>query len=75
MVRSKTNSDQNTHQKPPDCTNHFKNFAGSMPPNPLACVQLISVFLYESGHFSSEFFQNINQTLQWLRVFNNFFRS
>ena len=31
----KTKSDQNIHQKTPDCINHFKIFSGSMPPNPL----------------------------------------
>ena len=39
------------HQNQPDCINHFKIFTGSMSPNPLASLWLISLFLYESSHF------------------------
>ena len=39
------------HQNQPDCINHFKIFAGSMSPNLLASLWLISLFLYESSHF------------------------
>ena len=58
MVLFNKKSDQNIHQNAPDCIHHFKIFSGSMPPNSLACVQLI-LFLYEGSHFYSEFFQNI----------------
>ena len=35
-------SDQNMLQNAPDCINHFKISAGSMPPNPLADI-IISI--------------------------------
>ena len=39
------------HQNAPDCINHFKIFAGSMSPNPLASLWLITLFLFENSHF------------------------
>ena len=50
MVIFKTKSNQNVHQNAPDCINHFKIFSESMNPNTLACVQMISLCLYESSH-------------------------
>ena len=55
MVLFKKKSDKNIHQNAPDCINHFKIFSGSMPPNPLACVLLISLFQYESSQFFSKY--------------------
>ena len=49
MVLFKTKSDQNNTSNRLDCTNHFKIFSGSMAPNPLAYLLLISLFLYDSS--------------------------
>ena len=50
------------NQNAPDSINHLKFFSESIPPNPLACVQLISLFIYESIVICySEFSQIINQ--------------
>ena len=48
-----TKSDQNIHQDASNCTFFFK--FSRMVACPLACVQLISLFLYEKNHF---FIQN-----------------
>ena len=53
----KTNSDQNIYQNARDCINHFKFCSGSMTPNSLGCVQLISLVLYEC-RILSKYIQN-----------------
>ena len=60
MVLFNKKSDQNIHQNAPDCIHHFKIFSRSMPPNSLACVQLI-LFLYEGSHFLFRILSNYIQ--------------
>ena len=48
-INLNTKSDQNIHQDAPNCI-FFKTFLGGACP--LACVQLVSLFLCENSYFS-----------------------
>ena len=58
-LKKNTKSDQNIHQDASNCTFFQKFIAHDLltisHPCPLACVQLISLFLYEKNHI---FIQN-----------------